>query len=401
MASNSSLPVQQVGGREERRLLTDRLEDSAVLTSVRSSFSAAYNEARGKFVAALPQARAYVLPDLIGPDGEELAVDVAWVGDPEAACVMVAISGVHGPEGFCGSGIQMDWLTLMKDVSLPKGVALLFIHGLNPHGFAWNRRVTQEGCDLNRNFVDFAVGAPANPGYDALRPHFVPPALEGPAFEAAQEAIRAFKHAHGERAFQMARKAGQYSDPDGMFFGGFEPTWSARTLDAIAREHALDTRKFVAVIDVHTGLGPYGYGELQSEHRAASTSHGIAERMFGPSVTSADLGTSSSIPIEGTLQLYWERLIGDGRHLYLALEYGTFDIEAAQRVLLADQWLHVHGGGDRTSAFGREVRQRMRAHFCPDDPIWQEAVLFRGRQVLRQTLSGLTQMTQDDLGLQP
>ncbi|MEY9981491.1 hypothetical protein ABH995_000828 [Bradyrhizobium yuanmingense] len=379
-------------GDAERASLAGRLSGSELLTSVSTSFSVDYRQARERFLAALPQGRAFVLENFLGPQNEELAVDAAWVGDPEAKCVLVMISGTHGPEGFCGSAIQIDWLALLKECCLPEGVALLFIHGLNPYGFAWDRRVTQEGCDLNRNFVDFAAGAPANPGYDELRAHLVPPALEGPPFESARDAIRRFKQTHGERAFQIARKAGQYTDPDGMFFGGFRPSWSACTLDAIAGEYGLTSRKFVAVIDVHTGLGPYGYGELQSEHVAASASQAIADRMFGPSVTSADLGTSASIPIHGSLQLFWERLLGDGRHLYLCLEYGTFNTEAAQRVLLADQWLHVHGGGDRTGESGREVRSRMRAHFCPDDLAWKEAVLFRGRQVLRQALSGLEQV---------
>ncbi|MCP3374411.1 DUF2817 domain-containing protein [Bradyrhizobium cajani] len=381
-------PEQNAGGIR----LAARLNDGELLASAQRSFPVSYRQARGEFLAMLPQARSFVLPDLRGPDGEELSVDGGWVGDPQAECVLVLISGTHGPEGFCGAGIQMDWLALLEEGRLPQDVALLFIHGLNPYGFAWDRRVTHEGCDLNRNFIDFTIGAPANPGYEELRVHFVPPTLDGPSFEAARQAIRQFKSLHGERAFQIARKAGQYTDPNGMFFGGFGPSWSAGALDAIAREHGLATRKFVAVIDVHTGLGPYGYGELQSEHVAASKSQAIADRMFGPSVTSADLGTSASIPIHGSLQLYWERLLGDGRYLYLCLEYGTFDTEAAQRVLLADQWLHVHGGGDRTGAFGREVRARMRAHFCPDDPFWKEAVLFRGRQVLRDALSGLQQI---------
>lgn len=377
--------------------LADRLKRGELLVSVSPSFSSSYQEARQKFLAAMSQPCSFVLPGFLGPHNEELSVDVGWFGDPQAECVLVMISGAHGPEGFCGSGIQIDLLSLLAGSELPQNVALLFIHGLNPHGFAWDRRVTQEGCDLNRNFVDFTAGAPPNPGYEELRAHLVPPALEGPSFKAARDAIQRFKEARGERAFQVARKAGQYTDPGGMFFGGFDRSWSARTLDAVAQQYALGNRKFVSLIDVHTGLGPYGYGELQSEHIAGSSSQAIADRMFGPSVTSVDLGTSTSIPIHGSLQLYWEQLCGDGRYLYLCLEYGTFDTDAAQRVLLADQWLHVHGGGDRTGAFGREIRARMRAHFCPDDASWREAVLFRGRQVVRQALSGLDEVAQGRL----
>jgi len=35
------------------------------------------------------------------------------------------------------------------------------------------------------------------------------------------------------------------------------------------------------------------------------------------------------------------------------------------------------------------------AHFCPDDPSWKEAVLFRGRKVLREALSGFQQIEED------
>ena len=31
----------------------------------------------------------------------------------------------------------------------------------------------------------------------------------------------------------------------------------------------------------------------------------------------------------------------------------------------------------------------MRHHFCPDDPLWRESVLFRSRQVITQALNGL------------
>ena len=38
--------------------------------------------------------------------------------------------------------------------------AVLLVHAINPHGFAWSRRVTQENVDLNRNFlVDFTAPA--------------------------------------------------------------------------------------------------------------------------------------------------------------------------------------------------------------------------------------------------
>ena len=48
------------------------------------------------------------------------------------------------------------------------GVAVLYVHGLNPYGFSWWRRTTHENVDLNRNFRDFATPPPANEQYDEI-----------------------------------------------------------------------------------------------------------------------------------------------------------------------------------------------------------------------------------------
>ena len=110
------------------------------------SFSADYPEARAKFLKAAADAggalEAMAHPER-GPDGGDLATDVAWFGPRDAAAVLVMISGTHGVEGFCGSGAQVDWLRRGGAGGLPPGVAVLMIHAVNPYGFAWLRRVTQ------------------------------------------------------------------------------------------------------------------------------------------------------------------------------------------------------------------------------------------------------------------
>src|SRR5579885_1502749 len=139
--------------------------------SFATRFSADYREAREKFLHAVGLVggalRHYPNP-LRGPAEEELATDAAWFGPSEAGKVLVTVSGTHGVEGFCGSGAQLDWLLGPGTAPLPPDTAMLFVHAINPHGFAWLRRVTEEGCDLNRNFIDFAKPLPANPGYDEL-----------------------------------------------------------------------------------------------------------------------------------------------------------------------------------------------------------------------------------------
>ncbi|MGY3361743.1 hypothetical protein ACVWZK_008406 [Bradyrhizobium sp. GM0.4] len=144
-----------------------------------------------------------------GPRGTQLSTDVAWFGDRRARSVAILISATHGVEGYCGSAAQLDWVAERGYDRLKSDEAMLLIHALNPYGFAWDRRVTQEGCDLNRNFVDFADTPPDNAAYDLLADSFVPCELEGPFFLAAEQKMEEFRRAHGEIALRKARTSGR------------------------------------------------------------------------------------------------------------------------------------------------------------------------------------------------
>lgn len=361
--------------------------DQELVAAARAAFAPDFASARAAFAQAAAQVDSYPSPAR-GPDGAALATDTSWIGDREARRVVVLISGIHGAEGYAGSAIQIDLLRNRDAIALPDGVALLLIHAANPHGFAWDRRVTEEGCDLNRNFVDFAAPLPDNPGYDLLADHLVPSSLDAQTIAQAEAAIEAFRRDHGELAFQVARKSGQHRHPAGMFFGGTAPTAARRTLEMIMTSEGLAERDFVTVVDVHTGLGPYGYGEAQSEHASRSRSHAIVQQMFGAAVTSVDGGTSFSVPVRGSVQIAWQRLRGDGRHAYLCLEYGTYDQEASRLAYRQDHWLHAQPAGDVDAGERARIRDQMRRFFNPPDPIWQEMVLARGRQILRQAIVG-------------
>ena len=71
-----------------------------------------YQQARDKFQAICANAecavQSYIHPEY-GPNGEELATDVAYFGDRDAQRLLVLVSGVHGVEGFSGSATQIGW----------------------------------------------------------------------------------------------------------------------------------------------------------------------------------------------------------------------------------------------------------------------------------------------------
>ena len=183
-------------------------------------FSASYADARSKFLAAARTGGAdlssHVNPHK-GPDGGELATDVARLGPPDARRLLVAMSGTHGAEGFCGSGIQTGWLREGRFASLPSDTAILLIHAINPFGFAWVRRVNEDNIDLNRNFIDHNRPYPENAGYRELRDFICPSKWDPASLARSQEALHAYATQHSPVELQAAIMNGQYWDKEGVF----------------------------------------------------------------------------------------------------------------------------------------------------------------------------------------
>ena len=355
-----------------------------------SSFSADYASARATFLQAAEAAGARLIAyphPLTGPDGEALATDVAWLGAEDAEQVLVLLSATHGVEGFHGSAAQIDWL---KHGDLPEGVALLMIHAINPHGFAWLRRVTEDGVDLNRNFIDFGKPPSANHGYDVLADAIVPPSLDKTTLAAADARLREYAAVNGQAFFEAALSGGQFSHADGLFYGGTAPTWSRITTESIIKEFRLAARKRVALIDFHTGLGPFGYGEPICDHLPGTTGLKLARKWYGHSVTEPAIGTSSSVIKEGLSDYGWQKMLGDVV-VFIALEFGTYPFENMIRVLRADHWLHRQGEVVWQSEQVQTIKAAMRRHFYPATSDWQQMVLFRSRQCIAQALAGLQQ----------
>ncbi|MFN8927005.1 MAG: M14 family metallopeptidase [Rhodospirillales bacterium] len=353
-------------------------------------FSVSFSDARGRFLAACLKAGARVTSydhPLRGPQGEALATDVAWLGDPSARRVLVVGSGTHGVEGLSGSGIQVGLLAGPDAPRPPPGTALLLVHALNPYGFAWIRRVNEDNVDLNRNFVDHAAGAwPENPGYADLADALVPRRWDAASLAASEATFAAFVRDNGEDAFRRTVKSGQHTHPDGVFYGGRAPTWSSRLVERICREHLADATH-LALIDVHTGLGPYGYGEtLTSVHRG-TPEEARARRWYGEDLAStvapktAYSGSTGSIIVGCTEGAPWAEWTPIG------LEFGTIAPDEVRLAVRADGWLHLYGEID--SPEGRRIKKALRDAFYPDDTVWRAKVWARGAEIVAKGLAGL------------
>lgn len=342
-------------------------------------FPDSYDEGRLSFLRDLPPS-ANAADRRSYPLNQALSSEAAWIGPPDASSVLILISGTHGVEGAAGTAIQLDLIRRLQSgaATLPPGVAALLLFALNPYGFAAHRRCDSVGIDLNRNFVDFTRPLPANAGYETLRPAI----FEADA-QVRKAAFEAYRAAHGNTAFEVAVSGGQYADPAGPFFGGTGPAHGNRVVEQVISDYLLAGRR-LTVIDLHTGLGPYGYGELICDHPVDSRGFAAAHRWFGAAVASPACGNSSSVPKDGLLDYRWHQLM-QHEGCFLTLEFGTYSTEALFDTILRDHRAWQDGGVSART----ESARCMLEHFCPKDPFWRESVLVKGRQVTMQALNGL------------
>ena len=352
-------------------------------------FAQTYAEARAKFLAAADAAGLAVQSHphpLRGRDGEALAMDVARFGPADAAAVLLVSSACHGVEGFCGSGVQAALLAdpAFHAAAQAADVAVLYVHALNPHGFSWWRRTTHENVDLNRNWQDFSQPLPENTAYDELAHLLVPPTW--PPAPEVDAALADFVARRGAMALQTAVSGGQYRHPEGLFYGGRNPTWSRQTLGHVLQDHGRRCDR-LGWIDVHTGLGPSGHGERINANRDDAAALARARAWWGAEVTSIHDGSSSSAVITGMI---WGAVYGhcpQAEYTGIAMEYGTVPVSEAIHALRADQWLENHP--EASAEQRRAIKQQIRDAFYTDTDRWKQRIVEQGLESACQGLAGL------------
>lgn len=348
-----------------------------------------YEECRARFRAAAAAAGAdqHSYPiEAPGPAGEHLTVDVARLGAPDASRVLLVMSGTHGIEGFAGSMIQEDLLGSLAD-RLEAGTAAL-VHGVNPWGMAWWRRANESNVDLNRNWQSFTDDLPANAPYAEVHDLLCP---DGPAVPDRDAFVRALSARSAERGLPWVRQAisgGQYSHPDGLYFGGAKREQSITILEQVTQAH-LTTAEAILSIDLHTGHGAYGTYTLLSPAPLGSAADEWLRTRFdaGRIEATAANPDATSAPKVGQLAPGILRLAAPDRAWNVTLELGT---RSETRMIVAERAEHwVHRFGDRDHPDHADAVWEHRVCSIPDDPEWERAGLAHGRTVLDAALKAL------------
>lgn len=175
--------------------------------------------------------------------------------------LLILSSGVHGVEGYVGHAAQMLFINEFLNSNLLENMGVLLIHSINPYGFKYNRRVSENNVDLNRNSsLTDELYSRVNDGYPKVY-NFINPS-DKVNIKSFVNRFFILKAANEIRkaSIPVLRQAilqGQYQFPEGLYFGGqrLEPQ-----IDSLKAVIASITEPYqtIMAIDLHTGYGERG-----------------------------------------------------------------------------------------------------------------------------------------------
>jgi hypothetical protein len=376
-------------GQAQMKLKLVRARSAPVRSTSVDFFSPDYFSAKARFLAASNRLglELHSLPvEAPSPNNEPLTIDVAVAGAPHPTSALVVSSGVHGVEGFFGSAVQLAFLeSLSPHWQPPPDTAFVFIHALNPFGFAWQRRFNEENVDLNRNFLladEEYTGAPPLCGTlrralmkCAIRPRWVP---VDPRF--ALLALR-----HGVQSLWETLPVGQYDFADWLFFGGKARSQTAQLLDQFLPS-LLENCEETVHLDFHTGLGRWADCKLllsegdTSEGAAWWKSHFAAENVVEAR------SVHGRYQIRGGFGAWLRARFPQSRYRFATAEFGTYSPMRVIRALADELHWHAQLG---TQFPEHRARRRLTETFAPRNPRWRAKTLDTGLSLIRRAADAL------------
>lgn len=366
---------------------THKQTQKHMINGYTTEFSKDYMSARSRFRTYAAQIESQH-PNSTTPlsaqlqSDSSLFIDGLYIKSTASSKLLIVTSGIHGPEAFTGSTLQDLFVQyLLKQQSLSHSV--LLIHGLNPYGFHYFRRVNAQNVDLNRNHASRDEFSSINPSYEALSPLI---STNTPASVGILPQIGFYLGVVGKYLLIGKRTilnslSGQYKEPRGLFYGGTQQEPESLQVQQWILERSKD-KTHIVHIDLHTGFGKrgqlhfYGSDEFNSPEQLKSL------KVIFPKA-SIDTGTSPDFyPTHGDFIDWTWKSHADKVVVPMVFEFGTMDSDTIKGgvsslwTLALENQGHHYGYVSRVDQ--RRIRRRMEALFNPQDMKWQSKVLTTG-----------------------
>ena len=329
---------------------------------------------------------------------ENLFIDFLYLPPVDSSDkLLVMSSGVHGVEGYTGSAVQQMFLRELLSSGVLSEMGVLMIHGMNPYGFKYKRRVTENNVDLNRNSeMDSSLFESENQGYAALYDMLNP---RGEASNTSLQSRFFYMTAISKmlkESMAVLRQAilqGQYEYPEGIYFGGMDFEPQIDSLQSIL-PGIFGHYNTIFNIDLHTGYGSRRVLHLFPNPVDDPVIKKKTEAIFaGYSIDWGDSGDFYTI-LGGFADAFLKEINPDATYLYMVFEWGTYDTEktfgslkALHQIILENQGIQY---GYKSTRHQQEIEQGIVEAYYPGSEAWRSEVLGSGRNILIEALSNYT-----------
>jgi hypothetical protein len=345
-----------------------------------------YHEARAGFRLALDEfearvGRRFERQTQLVDAKLDLSIDVAELRPEQPRRLYVAVSGIHGIEGYAGSAILRGSLASVLPGLDLESSGILLVHALNPTGMYHRSRVNEHNVDLNRNFAvgDASLYESDSDDYELIASILQP---VGPCVDSAADRVRFLAAVgrailrHGFAPLRQATLAGQYAMPNGLFYGGsaaqVETRFFQRCFEMASRGYPE-----VLLTDLHTG---YGRREQVSSlfARADSLEFQALAGEGAPDVRGRDQAYAARGDLVAFCQRTAKRHTPDVIFNGVVVELGTTGLGMASQLgdlytLIRENQLRHYGSATPGAAL--RIARAFGELFNPSDPGWRKQVI--------------------------
>ncbi|MDA3853174.1 MAG: M14 family metallopeptidase [Bacteroidales bacterium] len=316
-----------------------------------------------------------------------LYVDMCYIPPQgETRKLVIMTSGLHGVEGYTGSALQLMFLEKMKTMEGIEDMGFLFIHAMNPYGFKYHRKATENNVDLNRNCMLTPVQFNTeNEGFGQLYDMLTP------AGEVAINSLwnRSFHLVAIEKIIQksmpvlrQAALQGQYDYPEGIYYGSkdYEPQITS-VMPKIKKY--INQYPTVLNVDLHTGYGKRGQLHLFIDRPEEKVVEQGIERIFeGQKIDwseGADFYTINGEYIGLVAAQADSALV-----IPMLMEFGTMN---SQETFGSLKSIHImicenqgFNNGFKNARSEKKVKSDMMELYAPTSEVWRSETIRKGEK---------------------
>lgn len=344
-----------------------------------------------------PGTKTFELPVMSNKD-TNLTIDFCFIpGSEKADKIIILSSGVHGLEGYTGSAVQLFFMDNYINDEFLENTSIFLIHSVNPYGFKYTRRVTENNVDLNRNSdIDKKLYQTKNEGYPKVY-DLINPKGKVKAGGMANRFffVKAIKEIVKESmpVLRQAVLQGQYEFSEGMYYGGndFEPQIKnlVPIIDTICNPYNV-----VFAIDLHTAYGERGKLHLFPNPVEESIRKRMEIIFEGFQI---DWGDSDDFyTYSGDFAGYIGKINNDKVFIPMFFEYGTMDSQTTIGSLKSIHIMILENQGEQYGYVSDEDFKKVKEDFMemyyPSSDAWKSHVIDETKIIFDKSLKRFSEL---------